>query len=84
MQVRAINDCFIEGGRYVKKGEEFPYTGPKNENLVPTKKAKADADLAEAEAAQATAEAEKAAAEAEEQAAKEKAAAAAAGPSVGA
>jgi hypothetical protein len=60
-RVRALRDCYIDQIRL--EGEEFDYTGPKNENLAPTKKAKADADLAEAQA-------ESAAAEAEEKAAK--------------
>ncbi len=63
MRVKAQRDCYVDN-TYRVEGEEFDYSGPKNTNLVPTKKAKADADLAAAEAEKAAAEKEKAEAEA--------------------
>ncbi len=49
MQVRALRDCFIEGGHYRKAGEVFDYKGPKNENLESVKKMQADKLEAQAE-----------------------------------
>ncbi len=39
MWVRAKVDCFPADGSFRKAGEEFEYSGPKNENLAPVKKA---------------------------------------------
>ena len=44
MWVRAINNTFTVDGHYRKAGEEFEYSGPKNENLKSVKKLKADAE----------------------------------------
>lgn len=46
MQVKVLNDCFLADGTYRKKNEQFEYTGPKNENLQPLKKAPADLEQA--------------------------------------
>ncbi|MGA9070081.1 MAG: hypothetical protein WB424_07495 [Terracidiphilus sp.] len=51
MRVTAICNCFIDGGRYLKEGEEIEYNGPKNENLISVKKAKALEEEKRAEAA---------------------------------
>lgn len=56
MLVRAIRDCFIEGGHFRKKDEEFDYKGPKNENLQTAKQAKANSEEAAADAEIAAAE----------------------------
>lgn len=37
-RVRALQDCYIDQIR--RQGEEFEYSGPKNENLEPVKKQK--------------------------------------------
>jgi hypothetical protein len=50
MLMRAIRDCYTANDEYRKAGEEFDYKGPKNENLVPVKKAQADALENEAKA----------------------------------
>lgn len=34
MQVKAVNTCFVDG-TYREAGEQFEYTGPKNDNLEP-------------------------------------------------
>lgn len=56
MLVRAVRDCFIEGGHYRKEGEEFDYKGPKNEHLVTARRARADAEEAAADAEEKAAE----------------------------
>ena len=55
MLVTAIVDCFVDGN-YRKKGEQFDYNGPKNENVKSAKRAKADADEQAAEAEEKAAE----------------------------
>jgi hypothetical protein len=55
MIVKALVDCFVDGG-YRKKGEEFDYRGPKNDNLQTAKRAKADAEEQAADAEEKAAE----------------------------
>ena len=43
MWMRALRDCYTANQEYRKAGEEFDYKGPKNENLAPVKKGKANA-----------------------------------------
>lgn len=49
MLVRALKDCFPDG-TFRKKGEQFEYKGPKNENLEAAKEPRPDADEAPAAA----------------------------------
>ena len=49
MIVTALVDCFVDG-TLRKKGEQFEYNGPKNENVKSAKRAKADAEEQAADA----------------------------------